>query len=169
MNAPGVDSPTERSRRETAAIGMAVVAVASLAAAVAYGRVVVLDPRGVLFWIVLWSLAGGAASWLAGPIHGRPFRIVADALLTWLMALLLLPVLVVVVNLPGVLGGGPTPCIQWPPGSQCPSGLHGMDALVELAKTCLTWYVLDVLLLLMWWVPVVLLVPATIWDWLARR
>jgi hypothetical protein len=173
VTARGADSPTERSRRKAAAIGMAVVAVASLAVVAAFGLLSGYRIRGepselLLFWVLMWSLAGGAAAWVAGAIRRWPLRIVADALLTWLMVLLLFPVLLGVFNLPTVVNGDPMPCF-YISHNDCRSGLYGIDAVVELAKVCLEWFVIDLFLLLVWWVPVVLLVPATIWDWLARR
>jgi hypothetical protein len=138
------------------------------------------DPRDlwtiasvVLFLTCLCSLAASTAASIACLAMNRwhPKRVVgvlAVAALTYVCAVLILPALMAAVSVPNVLNGGALPCIQY--GGDCAAGRHGLDAIAGLVVTTLQTYGLCVYAVV--GLPMAtaqLLVPAAIWDIVARR
>jgi hypothetical protein len=138
------------------------------------------DPRDlwtvtavVLFLTCLSSLAASAAAWIVClAMNRRPLKrvvgVLALAALTYVCAVLILPALMAAVSVPNVLNGGALPCIQY--GGDCAAGRHGLDAIAGLVVTTLQTYGLCVYAVV--GLPMAtaqLLVPAAIWDIVARR
>lgn len=127
----------------------------------------------VLFLTCLCSLAASAAASILCLAMNRwhPKRVVgvlALAALTYVCAVLILPALMAAVSVPNVLNGGALPCIQ--SGGGCEAGRHGLHAIAGLVVTTLQTYGLCVYALV--GLPMAtaqLLVPAAIWDIVARR
>jgi hypothetical protein len=127
----------------------------------------------VLFLTCLSSLAASMAAWIVclAMNRWRPRRVVgvlALAAMTYVCAVLILPALMAVVNVPSVLNGGALPCVQY--GGDCEAGRHGLDAIAGLVVTTLQTYGLCVYAVV--GLPMAtaqLLVPAAIWDIVARR
>jgi hypothetical protein len=72
------------------------------------------------------------------------------------------------VNVPSVLNGGALPCIQ--SGGGCEAGRHGLDAIAGLVVTTLETYGLCLYaLVLLPGTMTTLIIPAAIWDIVARR
>jgi hypothetical protein len=138
------------------------------------------DPRDlwtvtavVLFLTSLSSLAACAAAWIVClAMNRRPLTrvvgVLALAALTYVCAVLIFPALMAAVNVPNVLNGGALPCIQY--GGDCEAGRHGLDAIAGLVVTTLQTYGLCVYaLVLLPGTMTTLLIPAVIWDIVARR
>ena len=138
------------------------------------------DPRDVwtvasvvLFLTCLCSLAASTAASIVCLAMNRwhPRRVVgvvALAALTYVCAVLILPALMAAVNVPNVLNGGALPCIQ--SGGGCEAGHHGLDAIAGLVVTTLETYGLCVYAVVgLPMATATLLVPASIWDIVARR
>ena len=138
------------------------------------------DPRDtwtiaavVLFLTCLSSLAASVAAWIVClAMNRRPRRrvvgVLAMAALTYVCAVLIFPAFMAAVNVPSVLNGGALPCIQ--SGGGCEAGRHGLDAIAGLVETTLETYGLCVYAVV--GLPMstaTLLVPAAIWDIVARR
>jgi hypothetical protein len=138
------------------------------------------DPRDtwtiaavVLFLTCLSSLAASVAAWIVClAMNRRPRRrvvgVLAMAALTYVCAVLIFPAFMAAVNVPSVLNGGALPCIQ--SGGGCEAGRHGLDAIAGLVETTLETYGLCVYAVV--GIPMAtatLLVPASIWDIVARR
>jgi hypothetical protein len=93
------------------------------------------------------------------------------ALVTYVAAILLAPILSSILSLPSVLNGGDVPCnglnhYQF----QCPSGLHGLPAIGALLDGAIEAYELTLVVLLVFLpILVVLLIPAVAWDMAVRR
>ena len=88
--------------------------------------------------------------------------------MTYVCAVLILPAFLAAVNVPNVLNGCALPCIQY--GGDCEAGRHGLDAIAGLVVTTLQTYGLCVYaVVLLPNVTATLLVPAIIWDVVARR
>jgi hypothetical protein len=127
----------------------------------------------VLFITCVTALAASSAAWIVclAMNRWRPKRVVgvlALAALTYVCAVLIFPALYAAVNVPNVLNGGALPCIQY--GGDCESGRRGLDAIAGLVVTTLETYGLGVYaLVLLPMAAVQLLVPAVIWDIVARR
>jgi len=127
----------------------------------------------VLFITCLGALAASMAAWIVclAMNRWRPKRVVgvlALATLTYACAVLIFPTLMAAVNVPNVLNGGALPCIQ--SGGGCEAGRHGLDAIAGLFETTLQTYGLCVYAVV--GLPMstaTLLVPAAIWDIVARR
>ena len=127
----------------------------------------------VLFLTCLSSLAASAAAWIVClAMNRRPLNrvvgVLALAALTYVCAVLIFPALMAIVNVPNVLNGGELPCIQ--SGGGCEAGRHGLDAIAGLVGTTLETYGLCVYaVILLPGAMTTLLVPAIIWDFVARR
>jgi hypothetical protein len=176
-------TPSVDTRRPVASLGSVVALAAAIGAAGGLLAGILLegtDPRDlwtvasvVLFLTCLSSLAASAAAFIVclAMNRWRPKRIVgvlAMAALTYVCAVLILPALMAAVNVPNVLNGGALPCIQ--SGGGCEAGRHGLDAIAGLVVTTLQTYGLCVYAVV--GLPMstaTLLVPASIWDIVARR
>jgi hypothetical protein len=127
----------------------------------------------VLFLTFLCSLAAGTAASIVCLAMNRwrprrPVGVLAMAALTYVCAVLILPALMAAVSVPSVLNGGALPCVQYEGG--CEAGRHGLDAIVGLVVTTLQTYGLCIYAVV--GLPMAtaqLLVPAVIWDIVARR
>jgi len=176
-------TPSVDTSRPVASLG-SVVALAAAIGAVGGLLAGILpegtDPRDlwtvasvVLFLTCLSSLAASAAAFIVCLAMNRwhPKRVVgvlALAALTYVCAVLIFPALMAAVNVPNVLNGGALPCIQ--SGGGCEAGRHGLDAIAGLVVTTLQTYGLCVYAVV--GLPMstaTLLVPASIWDIVARR
>jgi hypothetical protein len=176
-------TPSVDTRRPVASLGSVVALAAAIGAAGGLLAGILTegtDPRDlwtvasvVLFLTCLSSLAASAAAFIVclAMNRWRPKRIVgvlAMAALTYVCAVLILPALMAAVNVPNVLNGGALPCIQ--SGGGCEAGRHGLDAIAGLVVTTLQTYGLCVYAVV--GLPMstaTLLVPASIWDIVARR
>jgi uncharacterized membrane protein YhaH (DUF805 family) len=175
---PSVDtSPPVASLGSVVALAAAIGAVGGLLAGLLLGGT---DPRDVwtvasvvLFLTCLCSLAASTATSIVCLAMNRwhPRRVVgvvALAALTYVCAVLILPALMAAVSVPSVLNGGALPCIQY--GGGCEAGRYGLDAIAGLVVTTLQTYGLCVYAVV--GIPMAtaqLLVPAAIWDIVARR
>ena len=127
----------------------------------------------VLFITCLTTLAASMAAWIVGLAMNRwrPKRFVgvfALAAGTYVCAVLIFPALYAAVNVPDVLNGGALPCIQY--GGDCEAGRHGLDAIAGLVETTLETYGLCLYaLVLLPGTMTTLIIPAAIWDIVARR
>jgi hypothetical protein len=176
-------TPSVDTRRPVASLGSVVALAAAIGAAGGLLAGILTegtDPRDlwtvasvVLFLTCLSSLAASAAAFIVclAMNRWRPKRVVgvlAMAALTYVCAVLILPALMAAVNVPNVLNGGALPCIQ--SGGGCEAGRHGLDAIAGLVVTTLQTYGLCVYAVV--GLPMstaTLLVPASIWDIVARR
>jgi hypothetical protein len=176
-------TPCIGASRPVASLGPVVALAAAIGAAgglLAGGLLEGADPSDpwtvaavVLFITCLSTLAASSAAWIVclAMNRWRPRRIVgvlALAALTYICAVLIFPALMAAVNVPNVLNGGALPCIQY--GGNCEAGRHGLDAIAGLALTTLQTYGLCVYaLVLLPGTMTTLLIPAVIWDVVARR
>jgi hypothetical protein len=176
-------TPSIDTSRPVASLGSAVALAAAIGAVGGLLAGILLegtDPRDpwsvaavVLFLTCLCSLAASAAAWIVSmAMNRRPLKrvvaVLAMAALTYVCAVLILPSLYAAVNVPNVLNGGALPCIQ--SGGGCEAGRHGLDAIAGLVLTTLQTYGLCVYAVL--GIPMAtaqLLVPAAIWDIVARH
>jgi hypothetical protein len=176
-------TPSVDTSRPVASLGPVVALAAAIGAAGGLLAGILLegtDPRDlwtvasvVLFLTCLSSLAASAAAFIVclAMNRWRPKRVVgvlAMAALTYVCAVLIFPALMAAVNVPNVLNGGALPCIQ--SGGGCEAGRHGLDAIAGLVVTTLQTYGLCVYAVV--GLPMstaTLLVPASIWDIVARR
>ena len=176
-------TPSIATRRPVASLGSLVALAAAIGAVGGLLAGILLegtdpgDPWAVaavvLFVTCLSSLAASAAAWIVclAMNRWRPKRVVgvlALATLTYACAVLIFPTLMAAVNVPNVLNGGALPCIQ--SGGGCEAGRHGLDAIAGLFETTLQTYGLCVYAVV--GLPMstaTLLVPAAIWDIVARR
>ncbi len=177
MTPPTDTRPPVASLGSVIALAAAIGAVGGLLAGILLEGTDPRDPWSVaavvLFLTCLSSLAAGAAAYIVclAMNRWRPRRVVgvlAMAVLTYLCAVLIFPALMAAVNLPNVLNGGALPCIQ--SGGGCEEGRHGFDAIAGLVVTTLQTYGLCVYAVV--GLPMstaTLLVPAGIWDIVARR
>ena len=175
--------PSVDTSRPVASLGSAVALAAAIGAVGGLLAGILLegtDPRDpwsvaavVLFLTCLCSLAASAAAWIVCLAMNRwrlkrVIGVLAMAALTYVCAVLILPALYAAVNVPNVLNGGALPCIQ--SGGGCEAGRHGLDAIAGLVLTTLQTYGLCIYAVL--GIPMAtaqLLVPAAIWDIVARR
>jgi hypothetical protein len=138
------------------------------------------DPRDLwtvaavlLFVTFLSSLAASAAACIVCLAMNRwrlkrVVGVLALAAMTYVCAVLIFPALMAAVNVPNVLNGGALPCIQ--SGGGCEAGRHGLDAIAGLVETTLQTYGLCVYAVVgLPMATATLLVPASIWDIVARR
>ena len=127
--------------------------------------------------ITAWAaLSAGLSGWTVAPIvkgswgHGI-WEVVLMALVTYVAAILLAPILSSILSLPSVLNGGDVPCnglnhYQF----QCPSGLHGLPAIGALLGGAIEAYELTLVALLVFLpIMVALLIPAAARDMAVRR
>jgi hypothetical protein len=155
-----------------AAVVAVVVAVALSLARVGAGSV-----DAVQFLVVAVVAAGVAALLFAtrvraGWLHGLG-EVIAMAVLTYVIGLLLFPVVQAVASWSDVSNGGRIPCLSLRPGASlyvdCPGGLHGNAAFGALIDGTLSWYPgAPVALLLFAPLLAPLLVPSTVWVLLMR-
>ena len=122
---------------------------------------------GISAWLTLCCLAASGAAWIVTSLMNRrrlhrAVRIVLLAVLTKLLAVMLMPVVMAIWSAPGALSGGQMPCFHI--GNTCEAGLHGLDAVRGLVVAALSWYPLGVFLILPGLIDVILLIPAAIWD-----
>jgi hypothetical protein len=101
-------------------------------------------------------------------------EVVAMTVITYLLGVLLFPVLLGLAALPGVVNGAPIPCPSFPPGGTafeyCPVGLHGEEAWRALVSSTLDFYELTPLALIVCSPLLLLLVlPSAAWVLLMRR
>jgi hypothetical protein len=176
-------TPSVDSSRPVASLGSVVALAAAIGAVGGLLAGILLegtDPRDlwtvtavVLFLTCLSSLAASAAAWIVGLAMNRwrlkrVVGVLALAALTYVCAVLIFPALMAAVNVPSVLNGGALPCIQY--GGDCEAGRHGLDAIAGLVVTTLQTYGLCVYaLVLLPGTMTTLLIPAVIWDIVARR
>jgi hypothetical protein len=128
---------------------------------------------GLVLSIAIACFIAGA---LAGPsalVHlSRP--IFSVTLASYILIILLTPLVNALVALPGAVDGGSIPCLNIAFGSatppRCPSGLHDGEAISRLIAEALTFYMLSpfsLALLSVVMVPMAAL--AALWRWLLRR
>ena len=176
-------TPSVDTSRPVASLGPVVALAAAIGAVGGLLAGVTLegtDPRDlwtvaavVLFLTCLSSLAASAAALIVClAMNRRPLKrvvgVLALAALTYVCAVLILPALMAAVSVPNVLNGGALPCIQ--SGGGCEAGRHGLDAIAGLVETTLQTYGLCVYaVLVLPMATATLLVPASIWDFVARR
>ena len=176
-------TPSVDTSRPVASLGPVVALAAAIGAVGGLLAGVTLegtDPRDlwtvaavVLFLTCLSSLAASAAALIVClAMNRRPLKrvvgVLALAALTYVCAVLICPALLAAVNVPNVLNGGALPCIQF--GGGCEAGHHGLDAIAGLVETTLQTYGLCVYaVLVLPMATATLLVPASIWDFVARR
>jgi hypothetical protein len=127
----------------------------------------------VVFLVGLGALAAATGAWLVcramnrWPV-GRIVGVFGLAIATYVCGILFLPALIALVNVPGVWNGGALPCIRF--GGECEAGLHGLDAMRALIGTTMETYGLGLYaVLLLPSAVATLLVPAVVWDVVARR
>ncbi len=176
-------TPSVDTSRPVASLGSVVALAAAIGASGGLLAGILLegtDPRDlwsvaavVLFLTCLCSLAASAATFIVCRAMNRwrlrrVVGVLAMAALTYVCAVLIFPALMAAVNVPNVLNGGALPCIQ--SGGGCEAGRHGLDAIAGLVVTTLQTYGLCVYAVV--GLPMAtaqLLVPAAIWDIVARR
>ena len=176
-------TPSVGTSRPVASLGSVVALAAAIGAVGGLLAGILLegtDPRDlwtvaavVVFLTCLSSLAASAAACIVclAMNRWRPKRVVgvlALAAITYVCTVLIFPALLAAVNVPTVLNGGALPCIQ--SGGGCEAGRHGLDAIAGLVETTLVTYGLCVYAVVgLPMATATLLVPASIWDFVARR
>jgi hypothetical protein len=176
-------TPSIDTGRPVASLGSVVALAAAIGAVGGLLAGILLegtDPRDlwtvaavVLFITCLSTLAASMAAWIVGLAMNRwrlkrVVGVLALAALTYVCAVLIFPALMAAVNVPSVLNGGALPCVQ--SGGGCEVGRHGLDAIAGLVETTLETYGLCVYaLVLLPGTMTTLLIPAGIWDIVARR
>jgi hypothetical protein len=134
------------------------------------------DLAGLATWTTLAVVSAGIGGLIMAPSvkvgsgHGA-WEVFLMALVTYLAAILLAPIIIAITALPRVLNGGDVPCnglshYQF----QCPTGLHGYPALGALVGGAIETYALTIVALVLF-LPLLalLLIPAAVWDKLVRR
>jgi len=123
-------------------------------------------------WAQLLLPAGLAAFMLSTRVTGRWPDGVGDvfamACVTYLIALLIYPLVIAVAAWPSVANGGLVPCLDLRPGAalyeSCRSGLHGNAALDALRDSTVFYYELSPVALIVFSpIAAALLVPSLIW------
>lgn len=186
MELPGGCDQYRFSRARGSFLGMAVAVIAAppvaLVGLAVVDQVIGGDAAGVdLAGLVTWTsilavLSAAIGGLIVAPIvkggrgHGT-WEIFLMALVTYLSAILLTPVVISISALPRVIDGGDVPCnglshYQF----QCPTGLHGSAALGALIGGAVEIYALALVALLLF-LPLLalLLIPAAVWDGFVRR
>ena len=123
-------------------------------------------------WLTVCCLAAGAAAWVITRFANRRrlnrvVRIVLMAMLTKLLAVLLLPVIGAIWSAPAALNGAELLCYRTD--GVCEVGLHGPDAIAGLTKAALSWYPAEGFLLVPGFMDLALVVPSAVWDYLLHR
>jgi hypothetical protein len=122
---------------------------------------------GVSGWLTLCCVAACIAAPIITSLTNRkslnrPARIVLLAMLTKLLAVLLMPVVLAIWSAPDAMNGGAMPCFHID--NSCQAGLHGLDAIGGLVAAAGSWYVVGIFVILPGLIDVLLVIPAAIWD-----
>ena len=149
-------------------------AVASIVTVIGTGQP---GPGLVADWID-FILAACLATALLSARHGRwPYDAgdaMATAVVTYVIGILLFPIVQLVAYWPSVSSGGLVPCLSYPFGGTlyeyCPSGLHGRAAWDALSSVTVEYYKLTHMALVVCSpLVVILVVPSLVWVRLMRR
>jgi hypothetical protein len=152
-------------------MGFVILAAAFFILSRTGGSLVFGDPAAAVVelagWLTLCCSAACAAAWIITTLTNRsnlnrPARIVLFAMLTKLLAVLLMPVVLAIWSAPAAMNGGPMPCFHID--SSCQSGLYGPDAIAGLVGAAVSWYGVGVFMLIPGFTAATLLLPAALWD-----
>jgi hypothetical protein len=168
--------PNSRTRLYGTALAFVIAAaVASIVTVIGTGQP---GPGLITDWIDFILAACLAAVMLSIRVRGRRYDgagdVTAMAVVTYVIGVLLFPIVQLVATLPSVSNGGLIPCPSYPFGGTlyegCASGLHGSAAWDALISVTVEYYKLThVALLVLSPLLVVLAVPSLVWVRLMRR
>jgi ABC-type branched-subunit amino acid transport system permease subunit len=155
----------------------AVVAAALSAVVVWIANPQSIPPQPTPDWMIAIPclLAAAIGGWLFGSrvLRATKSSIVLMALATYVVLILLLPLVPAVTAAPGATNGGAIPCLDIrfgssPPGP-CPKGLHGSEALNRLVSETATFYVFAPFSLVIFSpLLILLLLLSAVWAWITK-